>query len=129
MPSDLRFDIFPDALGAALAVVQGGRLVALGHRATAGEAEEDLGRTGPEAERAPSARPLPALRRQLAEYLAGERRAFDLPLAPQGTDFQRRVWQALTPHPLGRAPALRRRRPRRPPPRRLASRGRRQPRQ
>lgn len=33
---------------------------------------------------------------QLAEYLAGTRTAFDLPLAPRGTEFQRDVWQALT---------------------------------
>lgn len=33
--------------------------------------------------------------RQLGEYFAGERRAFDLPLAPSGTDFQRSVWFAL----------------------------------
>ncbi len=33
---------------------------------------------------------------QLEEYLAGARRAFDLPLAPTGgTPFQRRVWAAL----------------------------------
>jgi methylated-DNA-[protein]-cysteine S-methyltransferase len=32
---------------------------------------------------------------QLAEYFAGTRREFDLPLAPDGTDFQRRVWQQL----------------------------------
>jgi methylated-DNA-[protein]-cysteine S-methyltransferase len=40
----------------------------------------------------------PALERtktQLAEYFRGERREFDLPLAPRGTDFQRRVWQRL----------------------------------
>jgi methylated-DNA-[protein]-cysteine S-methyltransferase len=33
--------------------------------------------------------------RQLDEYLAGERREFDLPLRPAGTAFQRRVWLAL----------------------------------
>ncbi len=38
---------------------------------------------------------------QLAEYFAGTRQAFDLPLAPQGTDFQRRVWQALATIPFG----------------------------
>ena len=32
---------------------------------------------------------------QLAEWFAGERRHFDLPLAPVGTAFQRRVWAAL----------------------------------
>jgi len=33
--------------------------------------------------------------RQLAEYFAGERTEFELPLAPVGTDFQRRVWKEL----------------------------------
>ena len=33
---------------------------------------------------------------QLAEYLAGSREVFDVPLAPQGTAFQREVWKALT---------------------------------
>ena len=39
--------------------------------------------------------------RQLREYLAGGRRVFDLPLAPQGTPFQRRVWAALQTIPYG----------------------------
>jgi len=38
---------------------------------------------------------------QLAEYFAGRRRTFALPLAPKGTDFQRRVWQALADIPYG----------------------------
>ena len=33
--------------------------------------------------------------RQLREYFAAERRMFDLPLAPRGTDFQRSVWMTL----------------------------------
>jgi methylated-DNA-[protein]-cysteine S-methyltransferase len=40
-------------------------------------------------------------RRQLAEYFAGHRRVFDLPLAPRGTPFQRAVWQALGTIPFG----------------------------
>jgi methylated-DNA-[protein]-cysteine S-methyltransferase len=32
---------------------------------------------------------------QLTEYFAGSRTEFDLPLAPIGTDFQRRVWAEL----------------------------------
>ena len=38
---------------------------------------------------------------QLAEYLNGERRTFDLPLNPKGTDFQKRVWKALCDIPYG----------------------------
>jgi len=39
---------------------------------------------------------------QLGEYFAGERRRFDLPLAPRGSEFQRRVWRALTEIPYGK---------------------------
>ncbi|HVE25595.1 MAG TPA: methylated-DNA--[protein]-cysteine S-methyltransferase [Sporichthya sp.] len=39
--------------------------------------------------------------RQLAEYFAGERTEFDLPLAAAGTPFQRRVWSALCDIPYG----------------------------
>ena len=38
---------------------------------------------------------------QLAEYFAGNRREFELPLAPEGTEFQRRVWRALCDIPYG----------------------------
>ncbi len=37
-----------------------------------------------------------SFREQLQAYLAGELRRFTLPLAPRGTEFQQRVWQALT---------------------------------
>jgi methylated-DNA-[protein]-cysteine S-methyltransferase len=38
---------------------------------------------------------------QLGEYFGGERRRFDLPLAPEGTPFQLRVWDALREIPYG----------------------------
>jgi methylated-DNA-[protein]-cysteine S-methyltransferase len=38
---------------------------------------------------------------QLHEYFAGGRTAFDLPLAPVGTPFQRRVWRAIAGVPFG----------------------------
>ena len=44
---------------------------------------------------------LNAAEAQLREYFDGERRDFDLPLAPQGTDFQRVVWQELARIPYG----------------------------
>ncbi len=44
---------------------------------------------------------LDAARRQLDQYFAGTLRAFDLPLAPKGTAFQQRVWQALLTIPYG----------------------------
>lgn len=38
---------------------------------------------------------------ELEEYAAGRRRAFDLPLNPAGTPFQRQVWRALLDIPYG----------------------------
>lgn len=38
---------------------------------------------------------------QLAQYFAGERRDFDLLLAPAGTDFQRAVWTLIREIPYG----------------------------
>lgn len=38
---------------------------------------------------------------ELEEYLAGERKGFDLPLCPRGTPFQKKVWQALQSIPYG----------------------------
>ena len=40
--------------------------------------------------------------RQLREYFAGERRTFDLPLGPQGSDFQQAVWRAMLAIPYGK---------------------------
>ena len=39
--------------------------------------------------------------RQLAEYFDKKRRTFELPLHLSGTDFQLRVWNALTEIPFG----------------------------
>lgn len=38
---------------------------------------------------------------QLEEYFSGKRKAFALPLCPNGTDFQKRVWNALCEIPYG----------------------------
>jgi len=40
-------------------------------------------------------------KRQLEEYFAGIRQTFSVPLLPVGTDFQKRVWQALQEIPYG----------------------------
>jgi methylated-DNA-[protein]-cysteine S-methyltransferase len=47
------------------------------------------------------AKPLRDCAAQLAEYFAGKRRCFDLPLAPHGTDFQKRVWREIAKVPIG----------------------------
>jgi len=38
---------------------------------------------------------------QLKSYFAGERKAFDLPLVLEGTEFQKKVWTALQDIPYG----------------------------
>ena len=47
------------------------------------------------------AAPFAEVCRQLDAYFAGELKAFDLPLKPEGTDFQQRVWQQLRLIPYG----------------------------
>ena len=38
---------------------------------------------------------------QIQEYIAGTRKVFDLPLNPEGTAFERSVWEALQSIPYG----------------------------
>jgi methylated-DNA-[protein]-cysteine S-methyltransferase len=81
-----------------------GRLLLTGdERALAGLYLLDAG------ERSASIRPewtrreglFPVASEQLAEYFAGARTEFDLPLAPHGTPFQLAVWAELTRIPYG----------------------------
>jgi methylated-DNA-[protein]-cysteine S-methyltransferase len=39
--------------------------------------------------------------RQLQDYFAGKRSHFDLPLAPAGSSFEKRVWKAMQKIPFG----------------------------
>ncbi len=50
-----------------------------------------------------NAAPVARMRRAriLGEYFDGKRTAFDLPLAPIGTDFQQRVWKQIARIPFG----------------------------
>lgn len=57
-------------------------------RAAGIDVVEDAGRTA-------------GLRRQLEEYFAGGRHEFDLELAPEGTPFERSVWEELKRIPFG----------------------------
>lgn len=50
----------------------------------------------------PDTAPFAGAARQLAEYFAGSRTDFELPLHLVGTPFQRTVWQALRAIPYGR---------------------------
>ena len=39
--------------------------------------------------------------REISEYLSGERRAFDFKIRPDGTDFRKSVWKAISEIPYG----------------------------
>ncbi len=51
--------------------------------------------------RSPASAVLSAAADQLAEYFGGRRRTFELPLAPRGSPFQRRVWAEMRRIPYG----------------------------
>jgi methylated-DNA-[protein]-cysteine S-methyltransferase len=75
-------------------------------KAATADPSTSLGMTGNVSSRGSEAsrgiRTLAAARAQLDEYFAGHRTHFELPLAPTGTPFQRRVWAALAEIPFGR---------------------------
>jgi methylated-DNA-[protein]-cysteine S-methyltransferase len=77
---------FHSPLGDLTAFAEKGNLVALDWGRVESGAETDL---------------LRETRRQLADYFAGRRKTFDLPLAPNGSVFQRKVWAAVCRIPFG----------------------------
>jgi len=81
--------VCPSSVGPLTVRERDGAIVALNWDGAAGE---------PEAETPLLAR----ARAQLGEYFAGERRDFDLPLAPAGTEFLQSIWRALRRIPYGR---------------------------
>jgi methylated-DNA-[protein]-cysteine S-methyltransferase len=89
--------ILNSPIGPLTLVAEAGKLTALYLDSQRHRPDEDsLGESGD-----PGAAPFAAAARQLADYFAGQRTEFDLPLAPAGTDFQRRVWAALQTIPYG----------------------------
>ena len=56
---------------------------------------------GPDASWQRSEAAFTTVRDQLAEFFAGERQRFDVPVKLVGTPFQQRVWQELTRIPFG----------------------------
>ncbi|HEX6995238.1 MAG TPA: methylated-DNA--[protein]-cysteine S-methyltransferase [Gammaproteobacteria bacterium] len=78
----------PSPIGDLILVAEAGALREI--RFTAGTRPE-----GPPDDAHEDPRPFERVAAQLREYFEGVRREFDVPLAPQGTPFQRRVWDAL----------------------------------
>ena len=86
----------PSPIGELLLVEQNGALTEIGFSSGRRPAR-------PPADGVEDSRPLADVVRQLEEYFAGRRNAFDLPLAPQGTAFQQAVWRALQEIPYGKS--------------------------
>ena len=89
---------FGTPLGAMIAVAEGGKLAALDFR----DAKYAPG-IGEDWIEDPACAPLRDCAAQLAEYFAGERGRFDLPLGARGTPFQKRIWRAIAKVPYGEA--------------------------
>ena len=87
--------IYHDPKQPARRIAPSGRGDRGGSGADVGVAHRPAQRAGLRADwqRAPGAFAL--VTRQLEAYFAGELTAFDLDLAPRGTPFQQRIWQAL----------------------------------
>jgi methylated-DNA-[protein]-cysteine S-methyltransferase len=85
----------PSPIGNLILVMEEGTLREI--RFTSGSSPGE-----PPADAVEDAKPLRRVAQQLAEYFAGKRREFDLPLAPRGTPFQRRVWDELLSVTYGR---------------------------
>ena len=88
----LTFRRMPTPLGEVTVVADDDWLAELHLPGDRGAVPDDAVEGGPTVDRAAQ---------QLGEWFAGEREHFDLPLAPVGTTFQRRVWAALVAVPYG----------------------------
>jgi len=91
-----RFARFRTPLGTVVAIAAGGVLTGLHF-----EGARHAPPIAPEWREDPRASPLRECGEQLADYFAGRRQCFDLPVAPRGTPFQERVWREIAKVPFG----------------------------
>ena len=63
---------------------------------------EKRGRLSNDGEPDKSSPVLDKARKQLAEYFAGKRKSFQVPVSLEGTDFQKSVWHAVNDIPFGK---------------------------
>jgi methylated-DNA-[protein]-cysteine S-methyltransferase len=92
----IRYARFATPIGTLIATACGGALTGLYY-----EGERHAPAIGADWVEDADAAPLDECRRQVGEYLEGKRRAFDLELAPEGSEFQRRVWIEIARIPYG----------------------------
>lgn len=91
-----RFARLRTPLGTVVAIAAGGALTGLHF-----EGGRHAPPIAPEWREDPYASPLRECAEQLADYFAGKRQCFDLPVAPRGTSFQQRVWREIAKVPFG----------------------------
>ncbi len=84
----------PSPVGELLLAGDGERLQLIGF-------PEGKARTRHGADWQPDEKPFVEVKRQLQAYFDGDLQEFDVPLDPQGTEFQRAVWNALLTIPYG----------------------------
>ena len=92
----IRFARIATPQGTLLATARDGALTGLYF-----EGQKYFPRVDPAWREDPQAAPLAECARQVGEYFEATRTGFDLPLAPEGTDFQRRVWNEIARIPYG----------------------------
>jgi len=96
----IRYALFDSRFGEMLAIAHDARLAGLYFVGQKDQPDlDELARAG--ALRDDAWPVLAETRRQLGEYEAGRRAAFELPLDLVGTEFQRRVWAQLLEIPFG----------------------------
>lgn len=87
MTTDQFYTVFESPIGRMALTSDGSYLTGLYLKASSSYEDAQQGKQ--------SDKPFRETIKQLNEYFNGKRSAFDLPLAPQGTPFQQRVWKAL----------------------------------
>jgi methylated-DNA-[protein]-cysteine S-methyltransferase len=92
----IRYAKFATPLGTMIATAAGGALTGLYF-----EGGRHVPPISREWKEDPATAPIAECRRQIEQYLEGKRQSFDLPLAPEGTQFQRRVWIEIARIPYG----------------------------
>ena len=92
----IRYARFITPLGTVLATAAGGLLTSVNF--VDAKYTPEIARDWKED---PDSSPLKDCARQLRDYFDGKRQCFDLPVAPEGTPFQKRVWQEIARIPFG----------------------------
>ena len=90
------YDIFASPLGKILVTSDGEKIITFGFIGQ--KHQRDVPHDWI---KKPEEKLLSEAKKQTREYFSGQRKAFDLPLSPRGTDFQKKVWLALAQIPFG----------------------------